>query len=54
MEEHWVSIIAYDGSSKKCEQNNKIIVVNILFVPCNTKQIGPAYISKYNNMISVM
>ena len=34
---------------KKIEQNNKTIAINILFVPCNTKQIRPAYISKYNH-----
>ena len=33
---------------KKFEQNNKTIVLNISFIPCNTKQIRPAYISKYN------
>ena len=34
---------------KKFEQNNKTIALNILFVPYNTKQIRPAYISKYNH-----
>ena len=34
---------------KKFEQNNKTIALNILFLPYNTKQIRPAYISKYNN-----
>ena len=34
---------------KKFEQNNKTIALNILFVPSNTKQIRPAYLSKYNN-----
>ena len=34
---------------KKFEQNNKAIALNILFVPYNTKQIRPAYISKYNH-----
>ena len=34
---------------EKFEQNNKAIVLNVLFVPYNTKQIRPAYISKYNN-----
>ena len=33
----------------KFEQNNKSVVLNILYVPLNTKQIRPAYISKYNN-----
>ena len=32
---------------KKFEQNNKTIALNILFVPYNTKEIKPAYISKY-------
>ena len=34
---------------RKFEQNNKTITLNILYVPNNTKQIRPAYISKYNN-----
>ena len=33
---------------KKFEQNNKTIAFNIFFVPYNTKQIRPAYISKSN------
>ena len=31
---------------KKFEQNNKTFALNILYVPYNTKQIRPAYISK--------
>ena len=34
---------------KKLEQNNKTIAINILFIPYNTKQMRPAYISKYNH-----
>ena len=34
---------------KKFEQNNKAIALNILFVPYNTKQIRPVYISKWNH-----
>ena len=34
---------------KKIEQNNNTIDLNILYVPYNTKQIRPAYISKYNH-----
>ena len=34
---------------KKFEQNNKTIAPNILFVSYNTKQIRPAYISKYSH-----
>ena len=30
------------------EKNNKSIALNILYVPYSTKQIRPAYISKYN------
>ena len=36
---------------KKFEQNNKTIALNILYVTYNTKQIKPAYISKYNNKL---
>ena len=31
---------------RKFEQNNKTIALNILFIPYNTKQIRPAYLSK--------
>ena len=34
---------------KKFEQNNKVIALNILFVPHNTRKIRPAYISKHNH-----
>ena len=34
---------------KKFEQNNKTIALNILYVPCNTKQIYRACKSEYNN-----
>ena len=34
---------------QKFERNNKTIALNILFIPCNTKTIIVAYISKYNN-----
>ena len=34
---------------KQFEQNNKTIILNILFVPYNTKQIRQAYLSKYNH-----
>ena len=34
---------------KKFEKNNTTIALNILFVPYNTKEIRPAYKSKYNN-----
>ena len=34
---------------KKFEQNNKTIPINILFLKYNTKQIEPAYKSKFNN-----
>ena len=34
---------------RKFEQNNKAIALNILYLPSNTEEIRPAYISKYNN-----
>ena len=34
---------------KKFERNNKTIVLNILFIPHNTKIINVAYRSEYNN-----
>ena len=34
---------------KKFERNNKTTALNISYVPDNTKQIRPAYISKYNH-----
>ena len=48
MEGYWLSI-TLKRLGKKNEQNNKTIALNILFVPYNTKQIRPAYISKYNH-----
>ena len=43
---------------KKFEQNNKIIALNILYVPPNTKSINLAYKSKYNrkrkNQVSML
>ena len=39
---------SHSNDWKKFEQNNKTIALNIFFVPYNTKQIRPAYISKYN------
>ena len=33
----------------KFELNNKTIALNVLSIPYNTKQIRPAYISKYNS-----
>ena len=33
---------------KTFEQNNKEIALNVLFVPCNKKEIEPACTSKYN------
>ena len=34
---------------KEFEKNNKIIALNVLFVPYNTEQIRSAYLSKYNS-----
>ena len=33
----------------KFDQNNKTIALNVLYIPHNTKTIGVAYRSKYNN-----
>ena len=43
-----IEFSSYSKDWKKFEQNNKTIALNILFVPYNTKQIRPVYISKYN------
>ena len=40
---------SHSNDWKKFEQNNRTIALNILYVPYNTKQIRPVYISKYNN-----
>ena len=40
---------SYSKDWGKFEQNNKSIALNISFTPYNTKQIRPAYVSKYNN-----
>ena len=39
---------SHSKDCKKSEKNNKTVSLNILFVPGNTKQIRPTYISKYN------
>ena len=40
---------SHSNDWKKFEQNNRTIALNILYVPYNTKQIRPAYVSKYNH-----
>ena len=40
---------SYSKDWGKFEQNNKSIALNISLTPYNTKQIRPAYVSKYNN-----
>ena len=44
-----IDVPSHSKDWRKFEQNNKAIALNILYVPDNTKQIRPAYISKYNN-----
>ena len=43
-----IKFSSHSNDWKKFEQNNKTVTLNIFFVPYNTKQIRPAYISKYN------
>ena len=43
-----IKFSSHSNDCKKFEQNNKTIALNIFFVPYNTKQIRPAYLSKYN------
>ena len=40
---------SHSTDSRKFEQNNKAIALNILFAPHNTKQIRAACVSKYND-----
>ena len=44
-----IEFLSYSKYWRKFEQNNMSIALNILFIPYNTKQIRPAYVSKYNN-----
>ena len=44
-----MEFLSHSKDWKKFEQNKKTIALNILFVPYNTKQIRPGYISKYNH-----
>ena len=44
-----INFLAGPHEWKKFERNNKIIVLNILYVPYNTKEICRIYKSKYNN-----
>ena len=47
---NWKDIeFPYYKDWRKFQQNYKSIALNILFTPYNTKQIRPAYVSKYNN-----
>ena len=43
-----IKFLSHSNDWEKFEQNNKTIAFNIFFGPYNTKQIRPAYISKYN------
>ena len=43
-----IKFLSHSNGWKKFEQNNRTIALNILYVPYNTKQIRPAYISKNN------
>ena len=44
-----IDFLSHSKDWKKFEQNNKTIVLNILFVPYNTESIRLAYKSKYNH-----
>ena len=44
-----IELPSHSKDWRKFEQNNKTIALNILFVPYNTKQIRPVYISEYNH-----
>ena len=44
-----IVFLSYQKGWKKFEKNNTAIPLNILFVQHDTKQIKPAYKSKYNN-----
>ena len=44
-----IEFASHSKDWRKFEENNKAITFNILFVPCNTKQIRTAYVSKYNH-----
>ena len=39
---------SYKKDWKKFETNNKALVLNILYVPCNSEKIKPVYVSKHN------
>ena len=44
-----IVFLSHQKDWKKFELNNKTIALNVLFIPYNTKQIRPAYISEYNS-----
>ena len=44
-----IEFSSHSKDRKMFEQNSKTISLNILFVPCNTKQIRLSYKSKYNH-----
>ena len=43
-----IDFLSHQKEWKNFEQNNKTIALNIIYVPCNTKQIRLTYNSKYN------
>ena len=45
----YIEFPSHSKDWKKFKQSNNTIPINILYVPCNTKQIRPVYISKYNH-----
>ena len=43
-----IGFLSHNKDWKKFESTNKLIALNILYVPHNTKEIRHAYKSKYN------
>ena len=43
-----INIPSHNEDWNTSEKNNRSMALNIFYVPCNTNQILPAYVSKYN------
>ena len=44
-----INLSSHKKDWKKCDSNNKLIALNILFVPYKSEQLRPSYISKHNS-----
>ena len=46
-----IDFSSHKNDWKMFRSNNRLIALNILYVPCNTKEVRHAYISKHNSVL---